>query len=227
MSEFYRGPDDLPPDIPVFPLRGVILLPRSTLPLNVFEPRYLSMVNDVLAGERVIGIVQPDADGDAEEPESPSGNTVPLRQVGGVGRLSGFQETHDNRILISLSGIARFEITQEVSSDLPYRMCSVSFARFLTDFAPGTGEEDVDRTHLLTVLRRYLESNDLKADWDSINRSPNELLVNTLSMISPYGPEEKQALLEAQTLKDRAEVLIALAEMELAAPDAGSGSTIQ
>ena len=227
MSEFYRGPDDLPPDIPVFPLRGVILLPRSTLPLNVFEPRYLTMVNDVLAGGRVIGVVQPDSEEGTEATESPSGKEVTLRRVGGIGRLSAFQETHDNRMLISLTGIARFDITQELATDLPYRVCSVSFSRFLADFEQGQGEEDVDRKRLLTVLRRYLESNDLNADWDSINRSPNELLVNTLSMISPYGPEEKQALLEAQTLNDRAEVLMALAEMELAAPDAESGSTIQ
>ena len=227
LSEFYRGPDDLPPDIPVFPLRGVILLPRSTLPLNVFEPRYLTMVNDVLAGARVIGIVQPDGEGAVEAGESPSGKDASLRRVGGVGRLSAFQETHDNRILISLTGIARFDIAQEVSTDLPYRVCSVNFSRFLADFAQGQGEERVDRKKLLTVLRKYLELNDLNADWDSINRSPNELLVNTLSMISPYGAEEKQALLEAQTLRDRAEVLIALAEMELAAPDTESGSTIQ
>lgn len=209
----------------MFPLRGVILLPRSTLPLNVFEPRYLSLVNDALSGDRVIGIIQPE--GDAGEGESPLERDVALRRFGGIGRITAFQETDDNRMLITLSGIARFEIMSEVGTDLPYRICSAGFDRFLGDFVRGGGEEDVDREKLLSVLKVYLDTNDLSADWDSINRSPNELLVNTLSMISPYGPEEKQALLEADTLKDRAEVLVALAEMELASSDSESGSTIQ
>lgn len=209
----------------MFPLRGVILLPRSTLPLNVFEPRYLALVNDALSGGRIIGIVQPE--GDAGEDESPLGRDVALRRFGGAGRLTAFQETDDNRMLVTLSGIARFEILSEAGTDLPYRMCSVGFDRFQGDFTRGTGEEDVDREKLLNVLKVYLDTNELSADWDSIDRSPNELLVNTLSMISPYGPEEKQALLEAATLRERAEVLIALAEMELASSDSESGSTIQ
>jgi len=215
----------LPAEIPIFPLRGVILLPRSTLPLNVFEPRYLALVNDALSGDRIIGIIQPE--GSEGEGESPLGRTVALRRFGGAGRLTAFQETDDNRMLVTLSGIARFEITAEAGTDLPYRICSVSYDRFAKDFERGAGEDDVDREKLLSVLKVYLDTNELSADWDSINRSANELLVNTLSMISPYGPEEKQALLEAGTLKERAEVLIALAEMELASSDSESGSTIQ
>jgi Lon protease-like protein len=191
----------------------------------VFEPRYLALVNDALAGGRIIGIVQPHAE--AGDSESPVGRDVALRQIGGAGRITAFQETDDNRILISLSGIARFEITGEAGSDLPYRICSVDYTRFAHDFKQGTGEEDVDREHLLKVLKEYLTANDLSADWESIDRSPNELLVNTLSMISPYGPEEKQALLEADTLKRRAEVLTALAEMDIATSDSESGSTLQ
>lgn len=206
-------------------MRGVILLPRSSLPLNVFEPRYLALVNDALAGDRIIGIVQPHSSaGDAESPEGPD---VPLRTIGTAGRLTAFQETDDNRILISLSGVARFEILAEVETDKPYRSCQVSFEKFQDDFVRGAGEDEVDRKRLVTVLKAYLKANKLNADWESIDRSANELLVNTLSVISPYGPEEKQALLEAESLKRRAEILIALAEMELAAPDSDSGSTLQ
>lgn len=215
----------MPAQIPVFPLRGVILLPRSTLPLNVFEPRYLALVDDALSGDRLIGIVQPDAG--AGEVESPEGRDVPLRRTGCAGRLTAFQETDDNRVLISLCGIARFEISGEAGTDHAYRICSVNYDRFRDDFVYGSGEDEVDRERLLTVLKAYLNANKLSADWDSIDRSPNELLVNTLSMISPYGPEEKQALLEAESLARRAEVLVALAEMELAASDSESGSTIQ
>lgn len=203
----------------------MILLPRSTLPLNVFEPRYLALVNDALSADRIIGIIQPE--GSEGEGESPLERAVALRRFGGVGRLTAFQETDDNRMLVTLSGIARFEITAEAGTDLPYRICSVGYDRFAKDFERGAGEDDVDREKLLSVLKVYLDTNELSADWDSINRSANELLVNTLSMISPYGPEEKQALLEAGTLKERAEVLIALAEMELASSDSESGSTIQ
>lgn len=209
----------------MFPLRGVILLPRSTLPLNVFEPRYLSLVNDTLAGDRLIGIVQPNSrNGDAESPE---GKDVPLRGTGGAGRLTAFQETDDGRCLITLSGIARFTITDEQQTQEPYRICGVDWKAFAGDLEQGRGEDAVDRKRLLSVLRKYLDVNKLSADWDGINNSSNELLVNTLSMISPYGPEEKQALLEAADLKTRAEVLVALAEMELASNENGSGSTIQ
>lgn len=209
----------------MFPLRGVILLPRATLPLNVFEPRYLALVDDAFSGDRLIGIVQPQAG--AGEEESPAGRAVPLRRVGGVGRLTGFQETDDNRVLVSLTGIARFEIAAERDTDRPYRVCSVAYDRFAGDFRRGEGEENVDREKLLDALKAYLEAKNLGADWEGIDRSPNELLVNSLAMLSPYGPEEKQALLEAETLKQRSEVLMALAQMELAAPDSESGSTIQ
>lgn len=225
MIQHYRKPDDLPAEIPVFPLRGVILLPRSTLPLNVFEPRYIALVNDALAGARLVGIVQPDTS--TGEEESPPGSTVPLRKVGSVGRITAFQETDDGRILITLTGISRYRITGERGSSAPYRICQVDFSDYEDDFEHGAGETGVDRKRLLRVLRSYLQAHDLSADWESINRSSNELLVNTLSVISPYGPEEKQALLEAPDLKARAEVLIALAEMDLAAQDGGAGGTVQ
>lgn len=225
MLETYLKTSDLPSTLKVFPLLGVILLPRSNLPLNVFEPRYLELVGDALAGDRLIGIVQPEAD-EAEE-ESPPGKKVPLRATGGVGRITGYQETDDGRCLISLTGIARFAIRDELSSDQAYRMCEVDWEPFAGDLEKGLGESGVDRERLLEVLRKYLRINKMTADWDGINNSPNELLVNTLSMISPFGPEEKQALLEAKDLSQRAEVLMALAEMEIAGNDGTSGSTLQ
>lgn len=218
----YRQPLDLPRVIPVFPLRGAILLPRATLPLNVFEPRYLVMVDDALRGDRLIGIVQPKAD-----VESPPGKSVELKPIGCVGRITGYQETDDNRLLITLTGISRFRILDEPATSDPYRSCEVSYEEFRADFTKGEGEEQVDRATLLRVLKTYLDVNAMKADWESIHRAGNEFLVNTLSVISPYGAEEKQALLEAFDLKARAEVLIALAEMELASREGGSGSALQ
>jgi Lon protease-like protein len=225
VTDRYRKLDDLPAALPLFPLRGVILLPRSTLPLNVFEPRYLALLDDVLAGGRLLGVVQPQ--GGAEQEESPSGKAVPLRQVGCVGRVMSFAEGDDGRSRISVVGIVRFRLVEEQATSSPYRVVRVRYDEFVSDLASGRGEGEVDRKRLLGVLRNYLTAHELSADWDSINRSSNELLVNTLSMISPYGPEEKQALLEAPDLKARAEVLIALAEMELAARNDGSGSTVQ
>jgi uncharacterized protein len=225
VTDRYRKPDDLPSLIPVFPLQGCILLPRSSLPLNIFEPRYLQMVNDALTRDRVIGIVQPG--GQVDEGESPEGKSCTLRQTGGVGRITAFNETDDGRILITLTGIARFDITREESSALPYRTCHVSYEAYRRDFIRGHGQESVDWERLLRILRTYLDARKLSADWASIERSPAELLVNTLSMISPYGPEEKQALLEAPDLRQRAEVLMTLAQMELARPEDGSGSSLQ
>jgi len=205
-------------------LRGAILLPRATLPLNVFEPRYLAMVNDALAGSRMIGIIQP-AGRDADE-ESPSSAIVPLRRVGCAGRITHFQELDDGRLVITLTGIARFEISGEVSTGKPFRTMAASYDRFANDFREGLGEDDVDRANLLRVLRGYLDSNRMRADWNAVQRASSEFLINVLAVMSPYGPEEKQALLEAPDLKTRADVLIALAQMESAA-GGESGNTLQ
>lgn len=225
VTDRYRKPEDPPALIPVFPLQGCILLPRSSLPLNIFEPRYLAMVDDALSGNRVIGIIQPG--GTAEVGESPQGKSCALRQTGCAGRITSFTETDDGRVLITLTGIARFDVQHEQHSMQPYRLCHVSYAAYPNDFIHGYGQEAVDWSRLLEVLRTYLDARKLSADWASIERSPVELLVNTLSMISPYGPEEKQALLEASDLKQRSEVLMALAQMELAVPEDGSGSSLQ
>ena len=224
ISERYRGPADLPQRIPVFPLARAILLPRATLPLNIFESRYLQMLEDVMATSRVLGMVQPEGVDD----EEPVARTAPLRRVGCAGRVTGYQELDDGRLLITLTGIARFVLVDEVPLAKPYRICTVSFERFLGDFAAGAGEDAVDRQGLLRALKAYLEARNLKADWSAVSKSSNETLVNSLSIASPYGPEEKQALLEAPDLKSRAEMLVALAEMELAAAGSGgSGSTLQ
>lgn len=220
----YRRPSDLPPRIPLFPLRGAILLPRATLPLNIFEPRYLAMLEEVIAGHRVLGVVQPDS---ADDPsESPEGKDTGLRRVGCAGRVTAYQELDDGRLLITLTGVARYTIIDEAATAKPFRVASVSYDKFASDFDVGRGEEQVDRVNLVRVLRAYLEQNRLKADWDAIERASSEFLINALCVMSPYGPEEKQALLEAEDLKRRAEVLVALAEMELASTG-GQGGTLQ
>jgi uncharacterized protein len=226
LSERYRRPEDLPPRIPVFPLRGAILLPRATLPLNVFEPRYLEMIDDAMSGSRLIGILQPDCVSDDDEAESPSGKAAALKSVGCAGRITSYQELEDGRFIITLTGVCRFDCVAEEETGKLYRLMNANYDRFADDLTEGLGEERVDRQNLLRVLRSYLDANDLKTDWSAIQRASNEFLINALSVMSPYGPEEKQALLEACDLKTRADVLVALAEIELASSGSG-GSTLQ
>jgi uncharacterized protein len=221
MNAVYRGPGDCPTVIPVFPLPGALLLPRGQMPLNIFEPRYLAMVDDVLRGERVIGMVQPDADGGGS-PTAPK-----LYQVGCAGRLTQLAETGDGRYLITLVGIARFHIEEEMSTTTLYRQCRVTFAPFEADFTARAGENDVDRAGVVKALRDFVEAAHVRVDWQGIEEAPNEALVNALSMMSPFGVREKQALLEAPDLKKRAEVLIALTEIELARSGSNSDSTMQ
>ena len=224
LTERYKKPADLAPRLSVFPLRGAILLPRATLPLNVFEPRYLAMIDDAMSGSRVIGIVQPQ--GRDETDESPISSTVGLRHVGCAGRITSYQELDDGRIVITLTGIARFEIVDEAVTAKPYRVVTASYDKFAKDFSAGLGEDLVDRANLLRVLKNYLDTNRLRADWNAVSRASSEFLINVLAVMCPYGPEEKQALLEAPDLKTRADVLVALAEMELAS-GGESGNTLQ
>jgi Lon protease-like protein len=221
MNAVYRGPEDCPSVIPVFPLPGALLLPRGQMPLNIFEPRYLAMVDDALKNHRVIGMVQPDADSD---PSSP----VPrLYHVGCAGRITQFSETGDGRYLITLIGIARFRIEEEQAQTALYRQCRVNFEPFASDFTARAGENDVDRAGVLKALSDFVDAVHVKVDWRGIEEAPNEALVNALCMMSPFGIREKQALLEAPDLKSRAEVLIALTEIELARGGTGSDSTLQ
>jgi Lon protease-like protein len=224
-TDRYRNIADMPDALRLFPLRGAILLPRASLTLNVFEPRYLALVDRALSGDRLIGVVQPAPDG--SNAESPTGKTFPLRRVGCAGRISSFTEQEDGRVVITLAGIARFAVGTDQPSVEPFRVARADFTPYAEDFVGGHGENDVDRPRLIATLRSYLVANNLNADWERINSASNERLVNTLSILSPYGPEEKQALLEAPDLRSRAEVLVALAEMELAATDDGSGTSLQ
>jgi Lon protease-like protein len=211
MNTSYRGPADLPSTLPVFPLPGALLLPRGQMPLNIFEPRYLAMVDDALrSGHRLIGMIQPDSGHPGPE-DKPN-----LFKVGCAGRITQLAETGDGRYLLQLTGVARFRLEHELSVDTLYRQCLVSFAPFADDFVARKGEKAVDRETLLQALRDFLEANKLKADWDGIESAPNEALVNALAMMSPYGPAEKQALLEAPDLKTRAEILVAVTKIELA-----------
>ncbi len=225
VTDRYRSPADLPRALPIFPLRGAILLPRASLTLNVFEPRYLALVDAALAGSRLIGIAQPSPD--AGLAESPLGKDFPLRRVGCAGRIASFQESEEGRMAITLAGVARFALGNDVETAEPFRICAVDFAAYGVDFMSGHGEDDVDRPRLIATLRSYLQANGLNADWERINSACTERLVNALAILSPYGPEEKQCLLEAEDLRARADALVALAEMELAARDDGSGTSLQ
>jgi uncharacterized protein len=207
----YHGPGDLPEVIPVFPLSGALLLPRGQMPLNIFEPRYLEMVDDALRdGHRMIGIIQPDA------AHSKSEDFPNLFRIGCVGRITQFGETGDGRYIIELTGIARFKVVEELRVMTPYRQCKVDFFSFVDDFIARKGEDEVDRDAVIETLSKFLKVNALRVDWDGIHAAPNEALVNALAMMSPYGPAEKQALLEAPDLKTRAEILIAVTQMDLA-----------
>nr|WP_319384515.1 LON peptidase substrate-binding domain-containing protein [uncultured Roseibium sp.] len=221
-NAIYETIADLPPVLPVFPLSGALLLPRTQLPLNIFEQRYLDMVDAALSGNRLIGMVQP-----ASEAASAQSDATALANVGCVGRLTSFQETGDGRYLITLQGVTRFALGKELTTYSAFREVECDFAPFATDLTCGDGEEDVDRNGLLKTLRDYLDANNLEADWQSVSEAETEVLVNALCMMCPYGPQEKQALLEARDLKTRAETLIAITEMDLARSQNDGGSTLQ
>jgi uncharacterized protein len=212
MNVVYKVPDALPDVIPVFPLPGALLLPRGQMPLNIFEPRYLAMIDDALSSAgRLIGMIQPDPTHPGLDEARPH-----LFRIGCVGRMTQFAESGDGRYLIQLTGIARFRIEEELSVTTPYRQCRVTYQPFVDDFTARKGEDDVDRKALLRALTAFLKANNLKADWEGIENAPNEALVNALAMMSPYDAAEKQAMLEAPDLKTRAEILVAVTEIELA-----------
>jgi len=204
----YRRPEDLPRKIPLFPLAGALLLPRAELPLNIFEPRYLAMVDDAMSGSRVIGMIQPAAGQEAAD--------VPgLMKVGCAGRITSYAEQADGRLLITLSGICRFELVEELEAITPYRQAIASYHPFAADLVSAAGAAAVNRPALLKAFRDFLEANQMSADWDQVGSAPTEVLVNMLSQLAPYPPKEKQALLEAPDLKTRADVLVALTEVAL------------
>jgi len=218
-AKMYRGPADMPETIPVFPLTGALLLPRGRLPLNIFEPRYLAMTDDAMSGARIVGMIQP------EKPEAST--PPPLFPVGCAGRIVSYEETADGRILLTLSGVSRFRLRDELNVGTLYRQCRVDFTEFAGDFAADPTGASVDRQALLQTLRNYLEANRIEADWSGIRDAPIEALVNGLSMMSPFGTREKQALLEAADLKSRADLLIAVTEFSLAEPGEDGETSLQ
>lgn len=199
---------DLPRTIPVFPLPGALLLPRGRLPLHIFEPRYLQMVDDCLkTGDRLIGMVQPR--------EVPGGDPK-LQSIGCAGRLTALSETEDGRYMITLSGVSRFRISKEVEGFAPYRRCDVSWDGFGRDLGQVEHDPGFDRDRFLSILGRYFDAEELKTDWSSLSEAEDELLINALSMMCPFEPEDKQALLEAPDLTTRRETLVTLIEFALA-----------
>ena len=205
MTRRYHAYSDLPHSLPLFSLTGAMLLPRGHLPLNIFEPRYLEMVDYALQGDRLIGMIQP-----VENEE------ITLRprlsQVGCAGKITAFQETGDNRYLITLMGVCRFRLTGEMESTTAWRAGFCDFAAFAGDLADSPAEE-LPRQRLLTALKTYLTNRDMQADWNSVLTAPAEALVNALAMMCPFAPAEKQALLEAQSFHERTSTLLALLEM--------------
>ncbi|MEF0940253.1 LON peptidase substrate-binding domain-containing protein [Rhizobium sp. BR 362] len=202
----YLKPSDLPESVVVFPLSGALLLPTGQLPLNIFEPRYLSMFDAAIAGNRLVGVVQPALGEPAETPH--------LAHVGCLGRITSFAETGDGRYIVSLTGICRFRLMDEITGHQPYR--SFRITPFISDLKSRDEEDTVDRSALLSAFRAYLDANKLEADWESVERASNMTLVNSLAMMAPFDPAEKQALLEAPDLKTRAETFIAIIEIVLA-----------
>ncbi|MEL6946553.1 MAG: LON peptidase substrate-binding domain-containing protein [Pseudomonadota bacterium] len=217
---------DLPTTVPLFPLSGALLLPAGNMPLNIFEPRYLAMINDAISSHRMIGMIQPRFDLDAADDKTNSDEDPQLCDVGCLGRITAFQENGDGRLMVNLAGVCRFRLIEEIAGSQGYRRAEI--AGFGDDLADSTeAAKAVDRDGLLETFKAFLEANDMQADWEGVSEASNETLVNTLSMLSPYGPAEKQALLEAPDLKTRAETLVAMTEISLARESAESPNTLQ
>ena len=197
---------DLPDNIPVFPLPGAVVLPRAHLPLHIFEPRYLAMLDDVLkTSHRLIGMVQP----------VPNASDKGLHKIGCAGRLTQFTETDDGRYMVTLTGISRFRITREAAGFTPYMRCSVSWGDFDKDLGAVETDETLNRDEFLDLVGRYFQRAELSTDWDNLKDAEDEIVINALAMMCPFEPEDKQALLECPTLSDRRETLSALMKFAL------------
>ena len=215
LPRVYRKPSELPVAIPVFPLGGALLFPRAVLPLNIFEPRYLAMVDAALVGHRLIGMIQPAGI------VTPVADSPDLAEVGCAGRITGFQETEDGRYLIALTGIARFRVREEIRHEGPYRIVRADWEAFANDLVREPALDEAARQRLIGALKSYLERGAMKADWSAVEEAPLDTLINSLSAGCPFTNPEKQALLEAHTLEDRCTALITLLEMER--PGQGGG----
>jgi Lon protease-like protein len=216
MSLLHPTEADLPSEFPIFPLPGALLLPHGRLPLNIFEPRYLAMVDDSLAAGRVFGMIQPNT----HAPRAPHGPS--LYQIGCLGRLSHFSETDDGRYLITLTGVSRFRVIEELPIRHGYRRITADFAPFLADLSPPPPAIGMKRSELLGALKPFFTMHDIDANWDAIERMPETMLVTTLAMLCPFDDAEKQALLEAPTDADRAADLLALLRMSVHEGDPNS-----
>jgi Lon protease-like protein len=210
----YASTSELPKIIPVFPLSGALLLPRTDLPLNIFEPRYLAMVEHAMAGNHMIGMIQPAPGDDGARPS--------LAHVGCLGRITSYAEADDNRLLIALTGVCRFTISRERAVRTPFRQVEADYSGFAADLVSENNARSVDRTAVIKAFRQYLEANSMSANWSEVEQIPTELLVNTLSQLAPYPAPEKQALLEASDLQARADMLIALTELALSGGSKGA-----
>jgi uncharacterized protein len=208
MAAFDAKPEDLPVEFPVFPLTGALLLPRGRLPLNIFEPRYKAMVEDALGGGRLFGMIQPDE----SRPEGIDGPA--LYRIGCLGRLSSFSETEDGRYLITLTGVARFSVVEEVGLRRGYRRVRGDFSTFLFDLQPVREPVDIERQRILENLRGYFTRRGFQANWDAIEQMTDEALATTLCMVCPFAAPEKQALLEAPDLAARAKALLTLLQID-------------
>jgi uncharacterized protein len=208
LPSHYQSVSELPERICVFPLGGALLLPRSDLPLNVFEPRYRDLVDYTLRVERLIGIIQPVVDDKSDKPK--------LLKIGCLGRITAFQETPEGGLTIVLTGICRFEVVSEFKVATPFRQLRVKYDNFAGDLVSDQAARSVNRDAVITAFRQYLEANNMSANWDEVNQVPTESLVNALSQMAPYPAPEKQALLEAADVERRAEMLVALTEVALA-----------
>jgi len=207
VPSFHPAFEDLPPEIAVFPLPGALLLPRGRLPLNIFEPRYLAMTLDSLAAGRVFGMIQP-------QPGAPAGETGPgLFRTGCLGRLSSFAETEDGRLLVTLTGVSRFRVVEELPMRRGYRRVRADYTPFRGDLDPSERPSALDRAALMGALRPFFRARGIEANWDAMEQTSDAMLVLTLAMVCPFDPLEKQALLEAETPEERASMLIALLQM--------------
>lgn len=210
------NPSDLPDTIAVFPLPGALLLPRARLPLHVFEPRYLAMLEDCLkTPQRLIGMIQPRSGLGAGENR--------LSAIGCAGRLTAFSETEDGRYMVTLTGISRFKVRDEVQGFAPYRRCLVDWAPFTRDLGGTEDDQGFDRARFMALLGRFFQSRRLGTDWSGLKEAETELLINSLSMLCPFGPEDRQALLEAPSLVTRRETLVTLIEIALHSGEPGEG----
>ncbi len=217
----YTKADDISDIIPVFPLTGALLLPSAQMPLNIFEPRYLEMIDDALRGEQLIGIVQPCLTSPKSQAKPPK-----LSKIGCLGRIVAFQETGDGRYTINLAGICRYTIEEELAANTEYRQCRIKCFQNDLDEA-DENSDDIDRQALLSAFKNYLDVNSMDADWDSIANTDTHTLLTALCMMSPFNPAEKQALLEAENLKVRCETLIAISQINIARQKDDNLNTLQ